>query len=579
VVPTISAVADQSAFTGVTVGPLAFTVGDAETAAAQLVVTVTSSNTSLVPVTAVTVGGSGANRTVTVTSTAGLTGSAVVTLTVWDGGGASAAESFILTVTNPPPPPPAPNTPPTITDVADQSLAFGTASGALLFAVGDAQTLAGQLSVFASSSNALLLPLSGIGLGGSGAVRSVTFTPTAGQSGTAVVTITVADTGGLTATDTVIVTVAAPPPPVVPPVVPPAVPPAVPPVVPPPPPASPPLLAPAPFLIGGAADGTVRVLNGSLGGPIAALPGLGVNARTATADVTGDSVPDYIVGAGPGSVPRVVVLDGKTGQPRIVFSAFEDTFAGGVFVAAADIDGDGMAEVVVTPDESGGPVVAVYRGAPLAAGVGGQAAQLTRFFGIAGDPNFRGGCRPALGDIDGDGAADLVVSAGVLGGPRIAIFDGQSLKSGSGDPGRLVGDFFAFEDTLRNGAFVAAGDVTADGHAEVAFGGGPGGAPRVRLFDGQALLAAPAFSNVDAIAGSAQRANFFAGDVNLRGGVRLALHDLDADARADLATGSGAAESSHVRIYKSATLLAGADSADLDLDPFGTVLANGVFVG
>src|SRR4029077_1326766 len=139
------------------------------------------------------------------------------------------------------------------------------------------------------------------------------------------------------------------------------------------------------------------------------------------------------------------------------------------------------------------------RGAQLAAGVGGEAAQLTRFFGIAGDPNFRGGCRPALGDLNGDGAADLVVSAGVQGGPRIAIFDGQSLKTGSGDPGRLVGDFFAFEDTLRNRAFVALGDVTGHGRADVAFGGGPGGAPRVRLFDGAALLAAPAFSNVDSI--------------------------------------------------------------------------------
>jgi len=32
----------------------------------------------------------------------------------------------------------------------------------------------------------------------------------------------------------------------------------------------------------------------------------------------------------------------------------------------------------------------------------------------------------------------------------------------------------------------------------LAFGGGPGGAPRVRLLDGAAVLSAPTFSNVDA---------------------------------------------------------------------------------
>ena len=55
-------------------------------------------------------------------------------------------------------------------------------------------------------------------------------------------------------------------------------------------------------------------------------------------------------------------------------------------------------------------------------------------------------------------------------------------------PPKLVGDFFVFEPTLRNGVFVAAGDLNGDGKAEVVFGGGPGGGPRVMALDGAAVV-------------------------------------------------------------------------------------------
>jgi hypothetical protein len=271
----------------------------------------------------------------------------------------------------------------------------------------------------------------------------------------------------------------------------------------------------------------------------------------------------------------VVVIDGATGG-RMDWQPFEPAFLGGVFVAAADIDRDGRAEVVVSPDQGGGPVVAVYSGARLAAGQTGDAAQLIRFFGID-DPAFRGGARAAIGDVTGDGIGDPVVSAGFLGGPRITVWDGASVLAGR--PAQAL-NFFAFEDTLRNGAFVAAGDVTGDGRAELVFGGGPAGAPRVRVIDGAGLLAAGRFVYLDDVPGT-QRANFFAGDPSLRGGVRLAMRDADGDGRSDLATGSGEREPSRVRIYLAGNLLGNpSPTPDQELDPFaGAVLANGVFVG
>lgn len=95
--PTISAIENQVVAAGGNTGPLAFTVGDAETPAADLVVTALSSNTTFVPNNAIVFGGSGANRTVTVTPAANQVGAATITLTVSDGV-RIAQTSFVLQV-------------------------------------------------------------------------------------------------------------------------------------------------------------------------------------------------------------------------------------------------------------------------------------------------------------------------------------------------------------------------------------------------------------------------------------------------------------------------------------------------
>src|SRR5262249_42337903 len=85
-----------------------------------------------------------------------------------------------------------------------------------------------------------------------------------------------------------------------------------------------------------------------------------------------------------------------------------------------DFNGDGKADLVVSPDQGGGPRVSIYDGA--AAG-GGLVSLIADFFGI-GDANFRGGDWTATGGINGDGVPDLVVAAGFLGGPRGAAGGG-----------------------------------------------------------------------------------------------------------------------------------------------------------
>ena len=97
--PTISAIANQIAATGGSTGPVSFTVADEETPAASLVVTAASSNTTVAPLSGITLGGAGANRTVSVVPAA--VGTATITLTVTDGNGGTATSAFTLTAVAP----------------------------------------------------------------------------------------------------------------------------------------------------------------------------------------------------------------------------------------------------------------------------------------------------------------------------------------------------------------------------------------------------------------------------------------------------------------------------------------------
>ncbi len=83
--PTISAIGNVTTNQFTAPGPIAFTVGDAETAAGSLTVSGASSNTNFVPNANIAFGGSGSNRTVTLTPAANQFGVTTVTVTVSDG--------------------------------------------------------------------------------------------------------------------------------------------------------------------------------------------------------------------------------------------------------------------------------------------------------------------------------------------------------------------------------------------------------------------------------------------------------------------------------------------------------------
>ena len=171
-------------------GPLAFTVGDVETAVGSLTLTGVSDNLSLVPNANVVFGGSLGARTVTVTPLANQTGIANITITVNDANSGSASTSFELTVT-------ADNDAPiAMNDIAgtseDTPVVFNvtgndTDDGNINAATVDLDPAVGIQSNFSNAFGAW-------SVNGSG---NVTYTPLSNFSGTATVSYQVNDNTGI----------------------------------------------------------------------------------------------------------------------------------------------------------------------------------------------------------------------------------------------------------------------------------------------------------------------------------------------------------------------------------------------
>lgn len=183
--PAISGLVDVRIPANTNTGPMPFVVSDVETPAAALVVTATSDNPTLVPnnPTNLTLGGSGENRTLTVTPAANQQGLATIDVVVTDGDNLKATNRFSVYVGEP-----------SISSLANQYAPTNTVLGPLAFTVNDAETPPGNLTVTASSSNPGLVPEANItiaNLGGQN--RTVTLTPAAGVSGTTTITLTVND--------------------------------------------------------------------------------------------------------------------------------------------------------------------------------------------------------------------------------------------------------------------------------------------------------------------------------------------------------------------------------------------------
>jgi hypothetical protein len=172
----------------------------------------------------------------------------------------------------------------------------------------------------------------------------------------------------------------------------------------------------------------------------------GVNVAAGNLDgVSGD---ELITGAGTGGGPHVKAF-AASGATVASFLAYNGAFAGGVYVAAGDLNDDGHADIVTGAGAGGGPHVKVFDGA--------NGATLASFLAYNGA--FTGGVRVASADLDADGHADLVTGPGPGGGPHQRYFDGQTLTETTG--------LLAFDAAFHGG--ITVGSTALDTRGDPAF--------------------------------------------------------------------------------------------------------------
>lgn len=196
-------------------------------------------------------------------------------------------------------------------------------------------------------------------------------------------------------------------------------------------------------------------------------------------------------------------------------------------VALGDVTGDGRADLIVGGGPLGPPYVSVYDGE----------SGILRMTFLAYASAFRGGVRVAVADIDGDQHPEIVTGAGPGGGPLVNVY---RLQCDGGVGGQcavvVVKSFFAFSAPgFTGGIYVAAGDTDGDGRDDIVVGAGATGGSRVQVFSGMTVIN-----------------DFFAYSPAFTGGVRVAIGDVTGDGKGDVITMPATNAGSNIKVFSTA---------------------------
>ena len=185
----------------------------------------------------------------------------------------------------------------------------------------------------------------------------------------------------------------------------------------------------------------------------------GVNVTTGDVDANG--VADIILAADAGATPHVVVVSGGTWEVLASFYAFDRSFKGGLRLATADADGDGVIDIITST--ASGPISHVVAFANL-----GQSV-ITSFYAFP--EAVRNGVEIAAADLDGDNIAELILGTSGDTTQQVGIYNGNP---------NAIDYFMAYQGWKGE---VRVGSVKVGEKTLITTGPGPGAGPNVRTFD------------------------------------------------------------------------------------------------
>jgi hypothetical protein len=199
-------------------------------------------------------------------------------------------------------------------------------------------------------------------------------------------------------------------------------------------------------------------------------------AAVALGDVNHDGVNDVIVASGAGIPGKVKVYDGVTRKMIASYRPF-GLYSGGLSLAVGDITGNGATDIIVGTATGAGQVAVID----------GTTGQLIRQFAPYG-ANYTGGVRVAVGDVNHDSLADVVIAPGD-GSRRIRVYSGATIPASTG-PLKLLGGFQAFGQPIQAAESVAVSDVNGDGYADIVVAT-ESGAPVFQIYSGASVSTNP----------------------------------------------------------------------------------------
>jgi hypothetical protein len=206
-------------------------------------------------------------------------------------------------------------------------------------------------------------------------------------------------------------------------------------------------------------------------------------ARIATGDIDGDGRDEIIVGFGPvgdnASIPGgwFEILDDNYTHFAwgLINWASYNRANGESWPACGDIDGDGVAEIIIGLGSGGGGWFEVFDY--------NNGSVVHKAWGMVnwkGYNTANGETRPACGDIDGDGYDEIIIGLGKGSGGWFEVFDCDAANLAHKAWGMVNWSTY----TDANGETrPSCGDIDGDGRDEIVIGLGRGGGGYLEVFD------------------------------------------------------------------------------------------------